>query len=196
MLAIDPEPGESADRGLTPDFVFTDRLSDDNGEPALEPSELDDFDLVLFVEDNAVRAATLASSCINRRLCSALIAGNDRPEAAAAAAARSLPIVTKALPYSWARTKSTASKELLGRLMGPDKEETLEVPFPLVELDTFDMEVMEETEAGDGEEEASGGESCFEDTSKWLCGDSRWREAMRSNTSLLPVSLSSFILWC
>lgn len=59
---------------------------------------------------------------------------------------------------------STASNELLGRLSGPASEVTFDsgVPLPLVELDTFDMEVIDDTEAGDGVDEASGGgESCF-----------------------------------
>lgn len=98
LPAIEPEPGESAERGLAPVFGLTDKLNDDSGEPAFDPSELDDFDRVLLVEESAVLAATLANSCINKRLCSALIGGNERPDAAAAAAARSLPMVTSALP--------------------------------------------------------------------------------------------------
>ena len=59
-----------------------------------------------------------------------------------------------------------------------------------MELDTLALDVTEETEVGEGEEEAiGGGESCLV-VSKWLCGERRW---CASTVSLL-LSLSSFIL--
>ena len=71
VLATDPELGE---RALVPgfDLGFTDRPSDEMGEPPFEPSELDDFDRVLLVEESAVRAA---SYCINNKRFCSFIAG-------------------------------------------------------------------------------------------------------------------------
>ena len=43
----------------------------------------------------------------------------------------------------------------------------MEVPLPLVELVTFEMEVIEDTDVGEGEEEACGGDSCLIDI-RWL----------------------------
>lgn len=98
MLVVEPEPGESAERGLAPGLAFTDKCSEDNGEHALEPSELDDLDRLPLADDIADRAATLASSCINNRLCSGPSENGSPFAAAAAAAAKSLPRVTSALP--------------------------------------------------------------------------------------------------
>jgi hypothetical protein len=98
VLVVEPLPGESAARGFGPGLLLTPILSD-NGDALFDPSELD-LECELDAPDNAFLAATCANSCINIRFCSVPAAGNGIPEAAAAAAAaKSVPIVTSALPY-------------------------------------------------------------------------------------------------
>lgn len=85
------------------------------------------------------------------------------------------------------------------------------LPFSaVVELVTFELDVNEDTEAGDGDDDPFGevdeagtpalSLSLVAPMLSTLCGgdDSRWRRcARRSNTSaLLPVLLSTFILDC
>ena len=142
VLVVDPLPGESAARGFGPGLDVTPILSE-SGDALLDPSELD-LEWVLLAPERAFLAATLANSCIKILFCSVSGTGkgmpDDIPEAAArAAAAKSLPMVTKALPYIWARTKSTASRaEVLDLRNGDDMTLTLTPePVPFVELVTF-----------------------------------------------------------
>ena len=109
------------------------------------------------------------------------------PEAAAAAAAaRSVPMVTRALPYNWARTKSTASRAGgRGRLNGDDMTLTLTPePVPFVELVTFELDV----ECDDTDDTGSALTEAIE--FEVVADDCGWL----SMASLLNASPSSFIL--
>ena len=158
VLVVEPLPGESAARGFGPGFDVLTAIDSERGDALLDPSELD-LEWTLLAPDRAFLAATFANSCIRILFCSVSGIGNGMPDvmpapmpdaAARAAAAKSLPMVTSALPYIWARTKSTASRaEVLDRRSGDDMTLTLTPePVPFVELVTFEWdEEFDETDS-------------------------------------------------